>query len=124
MKTLYTDPFDFTEEEYYGPVFYNRRRDERGRLVPHDLYFIYDPDCPDLAGWVPTDDNRLNPANWKFCSRYGDEGYQYHSGSVVMILLNKSDAFRDWMIHVGMVVEEGNSDREWFRFKYIQEERE
>ena len=117
MKPLYTDPFDFTEEEYYGPVFF-------GGQVPQDLYFTYDPDSPDVAGWVPTDDHRLNPANWKFCARYGDEGHQYHSGGVVLLVQHNADAFRDWMIHVGMVVEEGNSDREYLRFKARQEERE
>ena len=104
---LYTNHCDHPKDDYYGPVICRDRDDlepDGFRSITYDVYFIFGR-VPGISGWESTDPTeRLNPANWSYCTRYGNEGHEHSSGSVIL-LTDLRTLFHAWMKHVGMIVE-------------------
>jgi len=102
---LYTNHCDHPKDDYFGPLYLDGpTTKEDNKLLGYDVYFTFG-DAMQIAGWESTDPTeRLNPANWEYCARYGNEGHEYSSGSVLSIT-DSHVMFRAWAKHVGMIVE-------------------
>ena len=105
---LYTNHCGHHKDEYFGPVYLDGpTTEEDNKLRGCDVYFTFG-DAMQMAYYESTDPTeRLNPANWEYCARYGNEGHEYSSGSVLSLTASSTHVlFRAWLLHVEMIVEE------------------